>query len=172
MWMNICVEIRVIFFKKLKIIALISLIKLSSPNPRCRRPSPRHCRPSPRRPSRSTSGQCSLFFCSEFFHLGVWYFGLIFLGLVLFCGEKCYCRYVVLGKWCYFFAVFVGYNIWMEECIENFLFAGICCVGSGGGGSGGGGGGNGGSWSGCDCCLLYRIYYFLVMYILFYYIKS
>ena len=25
-----------------------------------------------------------------------------------------------------FFAVFVGYNIIMEECIENFLFAGTC----------------------------------------------
>ena len=51
----------------------------------------------------------------------------------------------------------------MEECIGNFLFAGICCVAvavmvavmvavEGG----------------CDCCLLYRIYYFIVMDILFY----
>ena len=27
---------------------------------------------------------------------------------------------------CEFFAVFAGYNIWMEECIENFLFARTC----------------------------------------------
>ena len=52
----------------------------------------------PRRPSQSTSGQCSLFFCSEFFNLGVCYFSLIFLGLVLFCGEKWCCPYVILGK--------------------------------------------------------------------------
>ena len=25
---------------------------------------------------------------------------------------------------CEFFAIFAGYNIWMEECIGNFLFAG------------------------------------------------
>ena len=61
--------------------------------PRCPRP-----RLNPRRPSRSTSGQCSLFFCSEFFNLGVCCFGLIFLGLVLFCVKKWCCPYVVLGK--------------------------------------------------------------------------
>ena len=60
-----------------------------------RHPSPRL---SPRSPSPSTSGQCSFFFCSEFFHLGVCCFGLIFLGLVLFCGEMWCCPYVVLGK--------------------------------------------------------------------------
>ena len=27
---------------------------------------------------------------------------------------------------CEFFVVFAGYNIWMEECIGNFLFAGTC----------------------------------------------
>ena len=42
-----------------------------------------------------TSGQCSLFFSSEFFNCC---FGLIFLDLVLFCGEKWCCPYVILGK--------------------------------------------------------------------------
>ena len=60
-----------------------------------RRPSPRL---NPRCPSRSTSGQCSLFFCNEFLNLGVCCFGLIFLGLVLFCGKKWCCPYVVLDK--------------------------------------------------------------------------
>ena len=57
----------------------------------------------PRRPSQSTSGQLSLSFCSEFFHLfffwwigdffhlGVRCFGLIFLG---------FCHHAML--WCYF----------------------------------------------------------------------
>ena len=45
----------------------------------------------PRRPSRSTSSQLSLSFCSEFFHLGVRCFGLIFLSL---------CHHAML--WCYF----------------------------------------------------------------------
>ena len=57
--------------------ALISLIKLSSPSPRCRHPSPRL---SPRRPSQSTLGQCSLFFCSEFFSSGCLLFWLNFSG--------------------------------------------------------------------------------------------
>ena len=29
---------------------------------------------------------------------------------------------------CEILAIFVGYNILMEECIGNFLFAGIRCV--------------------------------------------
>ena len=72
-------------------LSFLSSLKLSSP-------SPRRCHPSPRlspRSARSTSGQCSLFFCSEFFNCC---FGIIFLGLVLFCGEKWCCPYVVLGK--------------------------------------------------------------------------
>ena len=42
-----------------------------------------------------TSGQWALFFSSEFFNCC---FGLIFLDLVLFCGEKWCCPYVILGK--------------------------------------------------------------------------
>ena len=72
-------------------LSFLSSLKLSSPSPRRRHPSP--CL-SPRS-ARSTSGQCSLFFCSEFFNCC---FGIIFLGLVLFCGEKWCCPYVVLGK--------------------------------------------------------------------------
>ena len=70
----------------------------SSPSPSPSQPSPS---PSPSHAvlahasARSTSGQCSLFLCSEFFNCC---FGLIFLGLVLFCGEKWCCPYVVLGK--------------------------------------------------------------------------
>ena len=52
-------------------------------------PAPAHARCQP------TSGQCSLFFSSEFFNCC---FGLIFLDLVLFCGEKWCCPYVILGK--------------------------------------------------------------------------
>ena len=72
----------------------------SSPSPSPYQPSPSPS-PSPSHTvlahasARSTSGQCSLFFCSEFFNCC---FGLIFLGLVLFCGEKWCCPYVVLGK--------------------------------------------------------------------------
>ena len=79
----------------------ISSLKLSSiyrrlsprlspcyPSPRLSPHRPTSLRLSPRRPNQSTSGQWSLSFCSEFFHLGVCCFGLIFLDLVLFCGEK------------------------------------------------------------------------------------
>ena len=74
----------------------LSQALISQPSPS---PSPSHAIPAHSVPAhasaRSTSGQCSLFFCSEFFNCC---FGLIFLGLVLFCGEKWCCPYVVLGK--------------------------------------------------------------------------
>ena len=71
---------------------IISSSHLSaSPSPSQPLPSlsPAHARHQP------TSGQCSLFFSSEFFNCC---FGLIFLDLVLFCGEKWCCPYVILGK--------------------------------------------------------------------------
>ena len=111
--------------------ALISLRRRRQPTPQ---PVavPAHARR--RRRHQPTSGQCSLFFSSEFFNCC---FGLIFLDLVLFCGEKWCCPYVILGKikkkhlyWnrmafffffavyviidlalCEFFAIFAGYNI-------------------------------------------------------------
>ena len=49
---------------------------------------------------------------------------------------------------CEFFAVFAGYNIWMEEWIGNFLYVGNCCSSGGGGDSGGGNGGGGDSGGG------------------------
>ena len=61
-------------------------------------PSPAHAVPAHacrRRRRQPTSGQCSLLFSSEFFNFC---FGLIFLDLVLFCGEKWCCPYVILGK--------------------------------------------------------------------------
>ena len=71
---------------------IISSSHLSaSPSPSQPLPSlsPAHARHQP------TSGQCSLFFSSEFFNCC---FGLIFLDLVLFCGENWCCPYVILGK--------------------------------------------------------------------------
>ena len=86
--------------------ALISLRRRRHPNRRrCRRqPTPSEPTPQPvavpahacrRRRRQPTSGQCSLLFSSEFFNF---FFGLIFLDLVLFCGEKWCCPYVILGK--------------------------------------------------------------------------
>ena len=51
---------------------------------------------------------------------------------MLFCGEKWCCRYVVLGKWCYFFAAAA---VAVTVVVEG----------------------------GCDCCVLYRIYYFILL---------
>ena len=90
------------------LISLISQAPISQPSPSPSQPSPSpshtvlayasaYAIPA-HASARSTSGQCSLFFCSEFFNLCVCCFGLIFLGLVLFCGEKWCCPYVVLGK--------------------------------------------------------------------------
>ena len=56
----------------------------------------------PHCPSRSTLGQLSLSFCSEFFHLGVRCFGLIFLGL---------CHHAML--WCYFMVKNGVLSLWM-----------------------------------------------------------
>ena len=65
-------------------------------------PSPTHAVPAHasaharrRRRCQPTSGQCFLFFSSEFFNCC---FGLIFLDLVLFCGEKWCCSHVILDK--------------------------------------------------------------------------
>ena len=90
------------------LISLISQALISQPTPSPSQPLPMpshtvldhasaHAIPA-HASTRSTSSQCSLFFCSEFFNLCVCCFGLIFLGLVLFCGEKWCCPYVVLGK--------------------------------------------------------------------------
>ena len=58
-------------------------------------PLPAHASAHARHRRQPTLGQCSLFFSSEFFNCC---FVLIFLCLVLFCGEKWCCPYVVLGK--------------------------------------------------------------------------
>ena len=65
---------------------------------RRRRPSRHRCRrqPTPVAVAVASPLQVSaLFFSSEFFNCC---FGLIFLDLVLFCGEKWCCSYVILGK--------------------------------------------------------------------------
>ena len=90
----------------------------------CRRPSRRRRR----RRRQPTSGQCSLFFSSEFFNCC---FGLIFLDLVLFCGEKWCCPYVISGKikktfvleqngFFFFFAVYVIIDLALREFFAVF----------------------------------------------------
>ena len=59
----------------------------------------------------------------------------------------------------------------MEECIGNFLFAGICCGVAAAAVTVAEAATAAVTMAvevGCDCCLLYRIYYFIVMDILFY----
>ena len=100
---------------KISSLKLSSIYRRLSPRLSPCYPSPRlsphrpSLRLSPRRPNQSTSGQWSLSFCSEFFHLGVCCFGLIFLDLVLFCGEK----------WEYF----MQYNTSSTTCTVTFLLS-------------------------------------------------